>query len=267
MIHVHLSYSTRTLACLPLQQLYLLLGANAVLDCHYCKQPLDLQYFAIPPILLTYAVQFLGLGLLTASPAVLTALDDLLAPIWPFERTPVAASAHKRWSSANCKTIAASVLLTALIAELALITDTFGWSENQNSWWNHWHHNAYLAKNILFAILPVAVYAYPSPPSPTASHAARIQSSILQIGANIQNTTTNLSILDAGRQALWQDAEMRNKVATWYDDNQQQLQNDQRLIQQARHAGILPDSATAKIRHTVQQRISAVLHHPDGSAE
>lgn len=120
--------------------MYLLLGAEAVLDCHYCKQPLDLQYYAFPALFLAYAPQFLLLNILTVSSSVLSSIDDLIAPIWPVKQRSATANESLdkgHASAANWRATASILLLLALLAESLVVSDWMGWSENQFSWVNH----------------------------------------------------------------------------------------------------------------------------------
>lgn len=128
------------------RQLYLLLGSDALLACHYCKQPLDLQLFALLPLLLEYLVHSILFGLLTSSQSVLNAVDSSLAPVWPckvanslpegadvLQRARAAARANSRaWRGP-----AATVLLAMVLLEASSIFDLWPWSDKQHSPLHH----------------------------------------------------------------------------------------------------------------------------------
>lgn len=87
---------------------------------------------------------------------------------------------------------------------------------------------------------------------------ARLQRSLVHVGANIGKSTSNVSVLDAGRRAVWADAGMRDAVAAWYKANAEQAEADNHFLDIARERGMLQQDATAKVRQTVQSQIESL---------
>lgn len=129
---------------LPEQQTYLLLGPTPLLDCHYCKQTLDLQLFALPPLILRYVVHLLCLGVLTTSPSLLNSIDQGLTWLWPQSTgsAAVPTGAHQparkpRAHSHRWRTPVSLLLLLGCALDVSVLAGMWGWSEDQQSWWNH----------------------------------------------------------------------------------------------------------------------------------
>lgn len=253
---------------LPLQQTYLLLGPSPLLECTYCSHPSDHQLYALPPILVLYAVHALALGLLTASATTLHSLDSLRggsSSLYP------ASSSH--WRS----TI--SFLLPILAGlEISVIFDWYGWTEDQRSLWNHWHSNVYLARHTLLLLLCAAVYLYPrlAPNGgQKAAPAALIAQRLALLNDCVARTASNVALLDVGREAIWRDQGLREAVGGWHDEQQRQLQGGDGP-QEGSQAGALrlkeaqekgwiqrtPEEAFANTREHVWRRIDDARGEP-----
>ncbi|CAO1628579.1 unnamed protein product [Sympodiomycopsis kandeliae] len=248
------------------RQTYLILGAEALLNCHFCKQPNDLQYFAIPALLLSYAPHFLILNILTAKAAFASSIDALVAPIWPFRSQPGASS--PRTDSSQWKTPAALILFAALLWEIAIICNVVSWSADGTSVWNHWHHNIYLFRHALFLTLPAIVFAYPKTPSRSAAPGIRFNSAFVDAGRSLQQASHHVAMMNAGSKAVWSDAGLRDAVAKWHDENTaQHSQKDLPLIEAARKKGLIAENASAKVRETLQRQLAALWEATDPNSQ
>lgn len=120
------------------QQVYLLLGPTPLLECHYCKQPLDLSLYALARVLTGYAVQLFAVGLLTCSPVSLDRIDRIFAPLWgPLPAEASRAPVGTRLNSRHWRGPATAILSMLVSFESAVVFGLLGWDERQTSWWNH----------------------------------------------------------------------------------------------------------------------------------
>lgn len=212
-----------------------------LLECHFCKQASDLRLYAVPSLLLTYAMHGILFGILTINGSAMTAIDHMLVSVWPWslanslrnnQSSPSATIPRERVSSAYLRRPVYLTLIAAFFAETSMVLDwiSWPWSPDPTSKWNHPHHNMFLARHIGFAAISALLYLYPARPTPTidatSSATREIVRTTIQLGAllsglhrNVGSTTSNLTLLHAGRQAIWRDLGLREAVAKWYDEH------------------------------------------------
>lgn len=126
------------------QQSYLLLGPRPLLDCHYCNHVADLRLYALPPILLRYALEMLFIGIFTTSSGILNAIDNAFGG-FQTGRGVSASPQQEAGGSASRPRLQATIwrapLVTFVIVmaafEVTVVFDWWGWSGDARSAWNH----------------------------------------------------------------------------------------------------------------------------------
>ncbi|PWN24096.1 hypothetical protein BCV69DRAFT_296395 [Microstroma glucosiphilum] len=247
------------------RQTYLLLGPVPLLECHYCKQPLDLTLYALVRVLTDYAIHFLALGFLTCSSASMNRIDQGFAPLWrphPIEASRPVLSAS-RLNSRHWRG-PATVLLSLLVSlESAVTFGLLGWEERQTSWWNHWHHNVFLVRHIFLLILVALIYLYPTTTNPRGSGSLRIATALGATRDALTRTTSNVALVRAGRDAVWQDTPLRSKVVDYYATQDSDVGEE--VLAEAARRGVLKPGARTQASGLVLTKVEELARSAPAS--
>lgn len=231
----------RRLSSMGGRQLYLLLGPVPLVECTYCTHASDMQLYLLPSLLLIYTSHAVLIGIMTVSSSVMNTMDAMLSPLWPTKVVPsdetgaahprAQTSSKGRANSAGWRWPLFAIICVMMAAEASLLLELVGWkwSSDPDSLWNHPYHNLFLLRHAVLPVLACLAYFYPSSPSQATDDVSEAQREIVQatsqlgmllseVGDSVGRTSSNVSLLHLGRQAVWTDTGLREAMTKWYSN-------------------------------------------------
>ncbi|KAJ7089191.1 hypothetical protein B0H15DRAFT_839823 [Mycena belliarum] len=168
---------------------YIRFGHTVVSTCDFCLSFDDFGLFALPRVLLSYITATAVIGLVT-----------------------IANSGHERY-----RTLAVAVVAGAFCLEAYYISSATIQIPKDDKPVFMWHDNLYLARRILFLVLPPLVHILPQ----SASAAALINPTLTAIRA-AEQTALRIQLLRLMRGAVMRVPDLRARAVAWWSEEARQ---------------------------------------------